>query len=124
MQNKTQEIMKSLSQLLIWAAEEMKHLANETQDAQMKTKYEQIAGVNRMLCEKLRCEQDEQSLSIGEREINLISRAYIIQKYLFLNASQISVEGKIPEIVDEICDKEIFICRDLLNEKKMRSDTQ
>ena len=121
MENTKQNHTQKLADMQLWAADEMKNLAHLTHDPQMKTKYEQIAGINRMFYEALaeNIENKAENSDIS-REIKLIMRAYYIEKSLFDAASGYSVERQMPEKIDEIVDRETLICRELLSEADQR----
>ena len=112
---------KKLSEMHSWAAEEMKVLAELTTDPQMKTKYEQIAGINRMFYESLAPDDNSSEKGTGiVREIELIMRAYYVEKAVYTAACEYSVEREMPDKIDEIVDRQTLICRELLTEADQR----
>lgn len=120
-QDKKSEIASMLSDFEIFAADNLKSLALETHDPQMKTKYEQIAGLNRGFYEKLKNEQqgsnEEKPI---DKEIALIMRAYFVEKALYTAVCEYSVGSERPSIIDELVDRHTLILRELLNEASWR----
>ncbi|MEE1280356.1 MAG: hypothetical protein UHH95_05970, partial [Oscillospiraceae bacterium] len=101
----------------------MKRFADLTHDPQMKTKYEQIAGVNRMFYETLATEDnDTRHKRQIIKETDLIMRAYYLQRALYDSLSGCAVEDIFPDSIDEISDRQTMICRELLTEAKSRID--
>lgn len=121
MENSKKKLCRKLADMQLWAADEMKRLADLTHDPQMKTKYEQIAGVNRMFYETLATEDnDTRHKSEITRETDLIMRAYYLQRALYDSLSACAVEDIFPDSIDEISDRQTMICRELLTEAKSR----
>ena len=121
MENTKQSHTQRLAEMQLWAADEMKNLAHLTHDPQMKTKYEQIAGINRMFYETLALNTENKAENSDIlKEIKLITRAYYVEKALFDAASGYSVERQKPDKIDEIVDRQTIICRELLLEADQR----
>ena len=122
-QDKKSEITRILADFELFAADNLKSLALETHDPQMKTKYEQIAGINRSFYEKLENEirgaQKEKSI---DKEINLIMRAYFVEKSLYTAICEHSIGGERPNIIDELVDRHTLILRELLTEANWRKE--
>ena len=122
-QDKKSEIIGLLAHLELFAADNLKHLALETRDPQMKTKYEQIAGLNRGFYEKLKKEnQEEERRTPIDKEIELILRAYFVEKALYTAVCEYSVGEMRPNIIDELVDRHTLILRELLTEVGWRKE--
>lgn len=123
-QDKKTEIAGLLCDFEAIAADCLKNLASESQDPQLKTKYEQIAGLNRGFTEKLKNEiqQDKPPKPI-DKEIKLIMRAYFIEKALYNAVCEYSVGNARPNIIDELVDRHTLILRELLTEASWREGT-
>ncbi len=121
MENEQKNLHRKLADMQLWAADEMKRLATLSQDAQMKTKYEQIAGINRMFYESLATEDnDTRNKSKIIKETDLIMRAYFCQRALYDAFASCSTENMRPDNIDEIIDRMTLICRELLTEAEQR----
>ena len=121
MENEQKNLHRKLADMQLWAADEMKRLATLSQDAQMKTKYEQIAGINRMFYESLATEDnDTRNKSKITKETDLIMRAYFCQRALYDAFASCSTENMRPDNIDEIIDRMTLICRELLTEAEQR----
>ncbi len=120
-QNTKSEITSLLADFEIFAADNLKSLALETHDPQMKTKYEQIAGLNRGFYDKLEKEkQSDANEKPIDKEINLIMRAYFVEKALYAAICEYSVGSERPSIIDELVDRHTLILRELLTEANWR----
>ncbi len=112
---------QKFSEMHAWAADEMRSLADLTSDPQMKTKYEQIAGINRMFYESLASEgKNTEKNNKILKEIELIMRAYYVEKAIYNAACEYSVDREMPDKIDEIVDRQTLICRELLSEADQR----
>lgn len=122
MKKEKTKIASELAELEMFAADKLKSLAGETHDPQMKTKYEQIAGLNRGFFESLKKEAgaDANHKPI-DKEIELIMRAYYVEKTLYTTICEYSVENERPDIIDELVDRHTLILRELLIEKNWRT---
>lgn len=121
MENEQKKLCRKLADMQLWAADEMKRYATLTKDPQLKTKYEQIAGINRMFYETLAIEDnDTRKKSEIKRETDLIMRAYYCQRALYNAVSSCSTEDICPKNIDEIIDRQTLVCRELLTEAKQR----
>ena len=117
MQNEKSKITNRIADLEAFAADELKRLAQDTRDPQMKTKYEQIAGLNRAFFESLKKEtQIEPEEKPIDKEISIIMRAYFIEKTLYTAICECSVSENRPNIIDELVDRHTLILRELLTE--------
>ena len=120
-QDKKSEITGFLSEFECFAADCLKGLAFETRDPQMKTKYEQIAGLNRSFYDRLEKEkQAEVKDKPIDKEISLIMRAYYIEKSLYTAICEYSIGNERPNIIDELVDRHTLILRELLTEANWR----
>ena len=115
------EILKNIAFLHHFTAEQMKGFAQITADPQMKTKYEQIAGVNRAFYSQLEDGlQDDFEKENIEMEIEIITRAYFIEKSLYTAICEYSIRENKPDNIDELVDKHTLILRELLMELNAR----
>ena len=120
-QDKKTEITSLLADLELFAADNLKSLAKQTHDPQMKTKYEQIAGLNRSFYDKLEKEkQSDENEKPIDNEIELIMRAYFTEKALYTAVCEYSVGNERPSIIDELVDRHTLILRELLTEANWR----
>ena len=115
------EISKNIAFLHHFVSEQMKGFAQQNADPQMKTKYEQIAGVNRAFYSQLE-EEMQDNLKKGkiEREIAIITRAYFVEKALYTAICEYSIKENKPNNIDELVDKHTLILRELLSELNAR----
>ena len=121
MQNELEKLCRKLSDMQLWAADEMKRFATLTRDPQMKTKYEQLAGLNRMFYENLAVlDNDTREKSEIAYETDLIMRAYYLQKSVYNALVACAVEDNFPDKIDEITDRQTMMCRELITEAKQR----
>ncbi|MBE6788607.1 MAG: hypothetical protein E7539_02975 [Ruminococcaceae bacterium] len=121
MQNKQEKEKRNLADMQAWAADEMKNYAEKTQDPQLKKKYEQICAINRLFYEQLKTDQnDEKPKSRIELETDMLLRAYFCQNALYTAFSSLLTEYERPPKIDEMCDRQVTLCRELLDEAKSR----
>ena len=123
MQNSQKKITEKLASYQLWAADEMKRFAQKTGDPQLKKKYEQMAAVNRAFYEQLlgQC-ADRQKECKTEKEIETLMRAYYIEKAIFDVFSSLLCASERPEGLDKMCDRQIMICREILDEAENREN--
>ena len=121
MENSQIKTRRKLADMQLWAADEMKKYAEITSDPQLKKKYEQVAALNRLFYEQLATEDnDKTQKSMIVSETDMLMRAYYCQNSLYQVFSQLMTEDKRPDGLDEICDRQIMICRELLGEAENR----
>ena len=121
MKKELKKLCQKLSDMQLWAADEMKRFASLTCDPQMKTKYEQLAGFNRMFYENIKndaCDCKEKSKVA--KEADLIMRAYYVQKAVCDAFFACAAEEIRPQKIDEITDRQTMMCRELLMELSVR----
>ena len=123
MQNSDTKITESLAKYQLWAADEMKRFAKCTSDPQLKKKYEQMAALNRSFYEQL-SQQDNASENKGkpDNENEMLMRAYYIEKAIYNVFSELMCQSKRPEGLDKMCDRQIMICREILDEAENRKN--
>ena len=120
MQN-SEKIKRYLADMQLWAADEMKEYAEKSCDPQLKKKYQQITALNRSFYEILATDdKDNKSRSKIVSETDLLLRAYYCQSAVCQGVFAVMVEDERPDRIDEICDRQIMICRELLDEANGR----
>lgn len=113
-----------LASYQLWAADQMKLCARETEDAQLKSQYEQIAAVNRMLYEKLTYDRGTAlKREPAAQEVKRLLRAFFCQKALYDTLSQLMCRCVRPPVLDEMLDRQVKICRQLSEEMQIRLKT-
>ncbi len=123
MQNSDLKVTEKLANYQLWAADEMKIFAQDTNDPQLKKKYEQMAALNRSFYEQLsQQDSDEENRSKIAAETEMLMRAYYIQKALFDVFSALLCNSSRPEGLDKICDRQIMMCREILTEAESRKN--
>ena len=121
MKNSDKKLCRKLADYQLWAADEMKRFAEKTGDPQLKKKYEQTAALNRMFYEELATnDNDTENKSKIVSETDMLMRAYYIQQALYNVFSELMCESERPEGLDKICDRQIMICREILDEAQSR----
>ena len=120
-QNQKSKTTRLLANFELFSADCLKQIALESHDPQMKTKYEQIAGLNRGFYDKLNKDDNRLSKEKNiDREIELIMQAYFVEKSLYTAVCEYSVESERPDIIDELVDRHTLILRELLTEANWR----
>ncbi len=121
MQKSDEKLRRKLADYQLWAADEMKRFAEKTGDPQLKKKYEQTAALNRMFYEQLATnDNDTGNKSPIVSETDMLMRAYYIQQALYNVFSELMCESERPEGLDKICDRQIMVCREILDEAQSR----
>lgn len=120
-----QNIQKNLALMQKWAAEQMKQNAEKSCDPQLKKKYEQTAAINRIFYEQLglKNEQDKEQSDM-QKETELLMFSYFLQNALFREFSQYLTASDRIERLDEICDRQVLLCRELLDEANSRIEAE
>lgn len=120
-----QNIQKNLALMQKWAAEQMKQNAEKSCDPQLKKKYEQTAAINRIFYEQLglKNEQDKEQSDM-QKETELLMFSYFLQNALFREISQYLTASDRIERLDEICDRQVLLCRELLDEANSRIEAE
>lgn len=120
MQN-SEKIKKHLADMQLWAADLMKEYAEKSCDPQLKKKYQQIAALNRSFYEILATD-DNTVKRKGKivSETDLLLGAYYCQNALTQCISAVLTQNERPDRIDEISDRQITICRELLDEMQNR----
>lgn len=120
-----QNIQKNLALMQKWAAEQMKQNAEKSCDPQLKKKYEQTAAINRIFYEQLglKNEQDKEQSDM-QKETELLMFSYFLQNALFREFSQYLTASDRIERLDEICDRQVLLCRELLDEANNRIEAE
>lgn len=125
MQQNTKKTQKKLALMQKWAAEQMKQNAEKSCDPQLKKKYEQTAAINRIFYEQLNSEDDnKKEMSKMQKETELLMFSYFLQNALFREFSQYLTASKRIERLDEICDRQVLLCRELLDEASSRVEVE
>ena len=121
MDKKINKQKEKLAKMQAWAADEMKNCAEKSCDPQLKKKYEQTAAINRIFYEQLNEEKaSDTEKSEIERETEILLRAYFLQNALYREFSLFLTEQNRPQKIDEMCDRQVLICRELLDEAENR----
>jgi len=124
MQNQFDREKEKLALMQKWAMQEMKKSAETTQDPQLKKKYEQTAAINRIFYEQFSTKKEEQKeKSDIQRETETLLFAFFVQNTLFKEFSALLTRYNRPEKIDEICDRQVLICREILDEAENRMRT-
>lgn len=121
MDKNKEKIRRKLADYQLWAADEMKRFAETTGDPQLKKKYEQMAALNRSFYEQLATDDSERkNKSQMISETDMLMRAYYIQQALYNVFSELMCENERPDGLDKICDRQVMICREILDEAQSR----
>ena len=121
MEQNIENIQKNLTLMQKWAAEQMKVNAEKSNDPQLKKKYQQTAAINRIFYEQLGGENDcKNEKTEAQKETELLMFSYFLQNALFREFSQYLTAQNRVERLDEICDRQVLLCRELLDEAVSR----
>ena len=123
MSNLQKNLNSELAKYQLWAADQMKIYAEKTTDPQLKKKYEQITALNRMFYQNL-LDGDEDN-NIGKKELDetdMLMRTFFVQNAVYRVFSEQLFNEHRPKQTDEICDRLVMICRELLDEAEIRKN--
>ncbi len=108
-----------LCDYLCWAASQMKSAAGKTSDPTLKTKYEQLAGINKQYRDRCKSGQNDRKNLKLTKEIELLKSALFCQKAVF-DAFSIDAVENADALTDEVLDRQKEVCRELVSEIEKR----